>query len=78
MKEVNNYKLDSGNSYNEISSVIYEGDKYLLLSNEEDYKDICLRKVIYENNEMFLTKLTQEEYDEVIKLLIDKNKDLFQ
>ena len=49
MKEVNNYKLDSGNSYNEISSVIYEGDKYLLLSNEEDYKDICLRKVIYEN-----------------------------
>lgn len=66
-----------GENYYEVDTLEYLGIEYLLLSKEDDMKDICLRKIVYENGEKRVSKLDDEqEFDTVIDLFIQRNKDI--
>ena len=67
----------AGENYYEVDTLEYLGVEYLLLSKEDDMKDICLRKIVYENDEKRVSKLDDEqEFDTVIDLFIQRNKDI--
>ena len=66
-----------GENYYEVDTLEYLGVEYLLLSKEDDMKDICLRKIVYENDEKRVSTLDDEqEFDTVIDLFIQRNKDI--
>ena len=77
MVQVKAYLLENEHYYNEIDSVYYNDTKYMLLANEDDQDDICIRKFIHVNDEDCLSLLTDDEFEKVREILIDKNKALF-
>jgi len=71
--------LDNGDKYYEADSVIYNNIKYLFLCNTNNIKDICIMKSIINNGYEELEYLdSDKEYEIVIKLFRDKNKNLFK
>ena len=78
MVEVNTIVLENGIEYTEVDTLIYNKTKYILLSNAKNVKDSCIRKIEVEDNCEYLCKLdSDEEYDNVLELFLDKNKTLF-
>lgn len=76
MIEVNAYMLENNLFYNEIDYVFYNNIKYMLLVNENDINDICIRKVKIINNEEYISVIDDDEFSKVSEILINKNKDL--
>lgn len=76
MIEVNAYMLENNLFYNEIDYVFYNNIKYMLLVNENDINDICIRKVKIINNEEYISVIDDDEFAKVSEILINKNKDL--
>ena len=76
MVEVNAYKLEDGIIYNEISRLIYNKCIYLLLANENDPSDICIRKLEKKDNDVYINKLDNDEFQVVLNKFIEENKDL--
>ena len=76
MIEVNAYMLEDNNYYNEIDSVFYNDVKYMLLANENNLNDICIRKVERINNDDYISVIDDSELEKVREVLINKNKDL--
>lgn len=74
--EVKSYKLENDNYYNEIDQVYYNDIKYMLLANENDINDICIRKMIIIDNDEYISTIEEKEFNKVREILIDKNKDL--
>lgn len=69
MIDVNYITLENGREYIIIGALENKENKYLYLVNENDKLDICLRKVILENDKEVLTKLeNEEEFEEVMDL----------
>ncbi len=76
MIEVNAYMLENNLFYNEIDYVFYNNIKYMLLVNENDINDICIRKIKIINNEEYISVIDDDEFSKVSEILINKNKDL--
>ena len=78
MIDVNTIILENGIEYTEIDKLIYNNTEYLLLSNINDVKDSCIRKIEIDNNEEFISRLDDEnEFDIILDLFMEKNKSLF-
>lgn len=58
--DVNVIALD-GIEYLIIDALEIDDNKYLILANEKDDLDMCIRKVIIEDGKEFLDKLEDEE-----------------
>ena len=76
MIEVNAYMLENNLFYNEIDYVFYNNIKYMLLVNENDINDICIKKIKIINNEEYISVIDDDEFAKVSEILINKNKDL--
>ena len=77
MIEVNAYLLENNEYYNEIDSVYYDDKKYMLLVNENNNHDVCIRRLEIRDGEDYIITLNDTELDKVKELLLDKNKALF-
>ena len=71
--------LEDDCRYVEIDNIEIEGTKYLLLSQDINPTNICLRKIgkdELENDKYAL--LSSKEFDNVYEKLLEKNKNLFE
>jgi hypothetical protein len=76
-----NYKihvLEDEYRYIEVDSIINEQNEYILLAQETNLSNICLRKIINENNEQFYRKLSAKEFNDIFSRFLEKNKQLFE
>jgi len=65
--EVNIITIENGKEYLIIDAIVNDKGKYLVLVNENNKLDMCVRKVLVKEGKEFITKLdTEEELDEVI------------
>lgn len=72
-KEVKTVKLENGIEYIIVDEII-DKDKYLILVNEMNDLDVCIRKVIVENNEEYIIGLdSDEELNKILNLYYKKN-----
>ena len=65
--------LENNEEYNVVNSVTYKEEKYILLSNTTNQKDICVRKLKKENNKEYICRLKDEELNEVLNLFLKEN-----
>lgn len=77
MIDVNTFVLENGIEYTEVDMLDYNDNKYLLLSNINDVKDSCIRKLVVEVDGEYVCRLDDEEFDVVLNMFVEKNKDLF-
>ena len=78
MIDVNSVILENGIEYIEIDELKYNNVRYVLLSNLNNVKDSCIRKIVIENNEELLCGLdTGDEFDIVLEMFVQQNKALF-
>jgi len=71
--EVNVITLENNRDYEIIDTIKIGDNKYLILSNEKDDNDICVRKVIVEGEREYITKLeNKEELEEVMTNFYNK------
>lgn len=71
--EVHVITLENNKNYEIIDTIQINDNKYLILSNEEDDNDICVRKVIVEGEREYITKLdTKEEFEEIMCTFYNK------
>jgi hypothetical protein len=78
MIEVNTMILENGVEYTEIDNLVCDNIKYVLLSNINNTKDSCIRKISYENNKEYICRLKDEsEFEKILNLFLEKNKALF-
>lgn len=71
--EVNVITLENEKDYEIIDTIKIDEHKYLILSNEEDDNDICVRKVIEKEGKEYITTLdSEEEFENVMKKFYDK------
>lgn len=77
MIEVNTFVLENGIEYTEVDMLDYNNNKYLLLTNINDVKDSCIRKLLIEDNKEYVCRLDDKEFDDVLNMFVEKNKDLF-
>lgn len=78
MIEINTMVLENGVEYTEVDNLIYNNFKYILLSNINNVKDSCIRKMSVEDNEKYVWRLEDEkEFDMILKMFVEKNEALF-
>ena len=65
--------LENNEEYNVVNSITYKEEKYILLSNTTNQKDICVRKLKKENNKEYICRLKDEELNEVLNLFLKEN-----
>ena len=66
-KEYNVFTLENGTEYTEIHRLEDDGKTYVVLSDLENPKDFCVRKLIKENGEDYVIKLDgEEEFNRVL------------
>ena len=71
--EINVIKLENNLNYLIIDTILDENNnKYLFLAEENNSKDIRIRKVIMEDNKEYLVKLDSDEEFEAVMTLFDK------
>ena len=68
MQDYNTYKLEDNQIYIEIDRITHNKIEYLLLCEEKNNRNICVRKIIIENGKKYLTTISEEEFLEVINL----------
>ncbi len=66
--------LENGEKYTKLNSVMYNNIEYLLLSNIANIKDVCIRKIIKENDKEYICRLENKELDEVLKIFNSEKK----
>ena len=78
MVDVDTIVLENGIEYTELDDLVYNNTRYILLSNIKNAKDSCIRKVLIENNEEYLSRLdSDKEFDIILDMFLEKNKALF-
>lgn len=78
MIDVNSVILENGIEYIEADELKYNNIRYVLLSNVNNVKDACIRKIVIKNNEEILCGLdSSDEFDMILEMFINKNKALF-
>ena len=67
--------LENNLNYLVLDTILNENNKYLVLVNKDDEKDIVIRKVIKKDNREYLIKLdTEDEFEEVMSIFYDKHE----
>ncbi len=75
MIDVNVITLEDDLNYIIVDTLITKENKYLVLAQELDEENVCIRKIIKEDNKEFLIKLdSDEEFNEVLALFNDKHR----
>lgn len=78
MIDVNTMILENGIEYTEVDTLVYNNNRYVLLSNISNVKDSCIRKIIIENNIEYISRLDDDnEFDIILNLFMKKNETLF-
>ena len=78
MIDINSVILENGDEYTEVDDLVYENTRYILLSNIDNVRDSCIRKIIIDNNLEYISELDNEkEFDVILNLFLEKNKVLF-
>lgn len=78
MIDINTVILENGVEYTEVDDLVYENTRYILLSNIDNVRDSCIRKIIIDNNLEYISELDNEkEFDVILNLFLEKNKALF-
>ena len=67
MEDIEVLTLEDGNTYNVIDRKELNGFSYLLLSNTNNSKDICVRKELKKNDKEYIAMLSS---DEELKLVL--------
>lgn len=76
MEEVcDRYTIDN-DDYILLDSIIYEQEKYLLLSKKDDESKTIFRKSVIIDGEEYLEKIDESIYDEIVNLFLEHNRDL--
>lgn len=76
MQNYDIYKLEDNQNYIAIDRIIHNKIEYLLLCEENNHRNICVRKILEENNKKYLTTVSEEEFSEVINLFNKLEKNL--
>lgn len=75
-EEVNIITLDDSKDYMVTDELVINNVKYLLLTNEDDVADFCIRKINNINNSEYLVGLNnKDEVLNVLKEFAKKNHD---
>ena len=78
MVDVDVVVLENGIEYIEVDKLSYNNFKYILLSNVNNVKDSCIRKLVIDNDKEVLHGIVDDdEFDIVLDLFIKQNKSLF-
>lgn len=72
--ELRTVTLDNGKEYIVASKIEYENKIYYYLVNTLDNKDIMIRKLVQNKEGNELTTISEEEFEAVIKLFLQKYK----
>ena len=68
MIDINTVVLENGIEYTEVDDLIYENTKYILLSNIDNVRDSCIRKITVDNNLEYISELDDDkEFDIILK-----------
>ncbi len=68
-KDYNVVILD-GVEYTEIDRLKHNNNSYILLSNLDNPRDFCIKKVIIDNNEEYAVQLdSEEEFRDILNLI---------
>lgn len=60
-----------------MSEVNYNGSDYYLMCKTDDIKNVFVRKIVVKDGKNYYQKLDSDlEFDEVMALFVEKNKDL--
>ena len=78
MLDCNIYTLEDGFEYELIDTLEHDGTKYYLLSEVDNDKNICIRKIIEENTLEYFSLLNDEEFDIIYEKFVEKNKDFIE
>ena len=68
------YVLEDKLEYVLVDKIYEDNHEYLLLSEVDNYENICIR----EQKEDGLYTLTEDKFVEVLTKFLEKNKDLFE
>lgn len=75
----NIHTLEDDCKYIEIDNIEIDGTIYLLLSQDVNPTNICLRKIKKDENDIEkYALLSSKEFDNVYEKLLEKNKNLFE
>lgn len=77
MIDINTVILENGIEYTEIDDLIYNNTRYVLLTNVDNVKDSCIRKIRVDNDKNYISRLDDNEFDIVLSMFLEKNKALF-
>ncbi len=72
----NSVMLENGEKYNILDSTTYNNNKYVLLSNVSNKDNVCVRKIVNEDDKVYICRLEENEVKEVLNLFVKENKDL--
>ncbi len=76
MEEVCDIYTIDNDDYILLDGIIYEQEKYLLLSKKDDESKTIFRKSIIIDGEEYLEKIDKSIYDEIVNLFLEHNRDL--
>ena len=72
-KEYNTVILENNIEYAEIEKIVYNGNIYLILANTNEPSDLCIRKLITENDKKIMIGLdSDEKVKEILNLFAKK------
>ena len=77
MEETRTVKLENKEEYNIVDTLSYKNYEYYLLSNVNNLKDICIRKVV-EEDVKYICRLGVDELKIVFNMFIEKNKEILE
>lgn len=72
-----NYYLEiDGKNYLIVDQIKNEKCEYVYLSNMEDQKDFCIRKLASDDNDLLIGLDSDEEFDYALRVFYKKHKDV--
>ena len=77
MEETRTVILENKEEYNIVDTLSYNNYEYYLLSNVNNLKDICIRKVV-EEDVKYICRLGVDELKIVFNMFIEKNKEILE
>lgn len=77
MEETKTVILENKEEYNIVDTLIYNNQEYYLLSNVNNLKDICIRKIV-EEDVKYICRLQVDELKTVFNMFLEKNKQILE
>lgn len=77
MEETRTVILENKEEYSIVDTLNYNNTEYYLLSNVNNLKDICIRKVV-EEDVKYICRLGVDELKIVFDMFLEKNKEVLE